>query len=124
MQINDDFDANLSRPLNTFVEISRSTADVRRTRGVKGPETNWDSHNIEAAVLDFLEVFERDPRVPMRLEHFVQRPLRADCISERLAECPLVYYACRWTKTLEDGRSNPWFEDEPASQVDASDFLA
>lgn len=43
-------------------------------------------------------------------------------VASRSHDARTIYRACR--AVVKDGWSDPWLKDEPASKVDASDFLA
>jgi hypothetical protein len=118
VQVDDDFDADLTCPLDTLLEVVGRTFGIRRVGVVKGPVSYGDSDEVEAASLDLLEVLERHPVVPVRLQDLVVSGLG----SEFLCKSVLVDDATA-IEFLEDRWGYPWFQDEPAAQVDSSDFL-
>jgi len=118
VQVDDDFDADLTCPLDTLLEVVGRTFGIRRVGVVKGPVSYGDSDEVEAASLDLLEVLERHPVVPVRLQDLVVSGLG----SEFLCKSVLVDDATA-IELLEDRWGYPWFQDEPAAQVDSSDFL-
>lgn len=58
MQIDDDLQANLTRPADGLVHVRRSTRSIWSASVVVSPETDWNAYNVEARVLDALEIAE------------------------------------------------------------------
>jgi hypothetical protein len=119
VQVDDDFDADLACPLDTLLEVVGCTFGIGGAGVVKGPVSYGDSNKVEAACLDLLEVLELHPVVPVWLQDLVVSGLG----SELLCESVLVDDATRNVELLEDRWGYPGFQDEPAAQVDSSDFL-
>ena len=119
VQVDDDLDADLACPLDTLLEVLGCTLGIGRTGVVKGPVSYGDSDEVEAASLDLLEVRQLHPVVPVRLQNLIVRGLG----SKRLCKSVLVDDSTRAVELLEDRWSYPRLQDEPAAQVDSSDFL-
>ena len=73
---------------------------------------------IEAVVADLGEVIFGDPGVPM-----IFQSRRCIILAEGLSVRVLVDDCHARGPWLEDGGSDPWLEDEPAAQVDATDLV-
>ena len=73
---------------------------------------------IKAIVGNFGEVVLGDPGVPVILQSG-----RCSVLAEGLRVSVLVNDCIARGPLLKDGRSNPWLEDKPASQVDTTDFV-
>ena len=73
---------------------------------------------IEAVVADLGEVIFGDPGVPM-----IFQSRRCSILAEGLSVRVLVDDCHARGPWLKDGGSDPWLEDEPAAQVDATDLV-
>lgn len=78
--------------------------------------TYRNSDGVEAVVCNFLEIGEGDPAVPVLTKDVAG-------IGDVLSECVLVDDACRIGKLLKDGRRDPRLQNEPASEIDALDWV-
>ena len=119
VQVDDDLDADLACPLDTLLEVLGCTLGIGRTGVVKGPVSYGDSDEVEAASLDLLEVRQLHPVVPVRLQNLIVCGLG----SKRLCKSVLVDDSTRAVELLEDRWSYPRLQDEPAAEIDSSDFL-
>ena len=119
MKIEDHFDADLSCPLNGLVEVRCSALCVRRVGIVERPVSNGDPDNVEATARNLLEVRKLYPAIPMGLQNFIVSLVS----SKRLCQSVLVDNAARAIELLEDRGCNPRLEDEPATEIDSTDFL-
>ncbi len=73
---------------------------------------------IEAILADLGKVIFSDPGVPM-----VRQSARCSVLTESLSVGVLVDDCHAGGPWLKDGGSDPWLEDEPAAEVDATDFI-
>jgi hypothetical protein len=116
MEIDHDLQASALCPVQCLAELLISTLHVWVAISWQNtPVTDGNSDVVQTRSSHFVEVVLCDPRVPMLLQ------LRLGSIfAELLSKSPLIYSRV----ALEDGGSNPWLENEPATSVDTANFLA
>ncbi len=73
---------------------------------------------VEAILANLIKIIFSDPGVPVTLQS-----RRCSILAEGLRVSVLVNDGLTRSPGLEDGGSNPWLKDEPAAQVDATDFV-
>jgi hypothetical protein len=119
MQINHDLEPGLPRPGYRLIEIRCRTESVRGAKVVPRPVTNGYPDHVEARFGDLLEILETDEAVPVRLQRVV-----AACFAELPAERPFVNDGpVVGAVGFENRRGYEGLEDEPATDVDASDLV-
>ena len=102
VEVDYDFETGLAGPVDGFVEVGCCSWCVWSSDVDVGPIAHRDADSIEACVLDFLEVLERDEGVPVWFEY-----IEATLFAELLAERPFIYHlesVC--VCTLKDGRGD------------------
>lgn len=119
MKIEQDLDIGISSPADSLIEDVQLPLDVWvAIQGSNGPVSDWDSNVIEAILANLAEVVFGDPGVPVILQS-----TRRSVLAKRLSVRVLVDNSLARGPFLEDGGCNPWLEDEPAAQVDATDLV-
>jgi hypothetical protein len=79
------------------------------------PVPNWDTHMVQSRLRHLIEVVLCDPRIPVVLQTRL-----CGIFAQDLGVGPLIHRCI----TLENAGCDPGLEDEPATCVDAADFLA
>lgn len=120
MKIKQDSEVSVSSPGNSLVQDIQLSLDVWVSIYWCGsPVSNGNSNVVQAILGNLGEVIFGDPGFPM-LRQSGGRSVFAECLRVGV----LVDDCHARSPWLKDGRSDPWFEDEPAAQVYASDFVA
>ena len=68
VQVDDDFDTDLSCPVDTLLKELCCSLCIGSVGVVERPESDRDSDHVEAAVSDLLEILELDPVLPVGSE--------------------------------------------------------
>ena len=117
MEIEHYFEACASCPADGVVEDGDLALDVRVVRdGGHGPVADGDAHVIHARLRYGVEVGLGDPGVPVVGE-------AAECFIFAQSCAVGVFVDSGVGSCLEDGGCDPWFENKPATEVHAADFL-
>jgi hypothetical protein len=136
VEIDDDFQASQSRPVNGSIKVRSSSLYIRAPRGDIAPVSNGNAYEIEARVLDLPEIVERHEALPMGFEDFA-----TGLLSKLLAQRPLVNdRIVRCAVTLKDGRCDEAvivnneansgcnhrlrLQNQPSTEVDSANFIA
>lgn len=75
MEVNDDLDAYLPRPINRLIHIRRRAARIRGVRVVVRPEADRYPDEVEPSIRDLLKIRQLHPAIPVRLEDTIVRGL-------------------------------------------------
>ena len=119
MKVEQDLEVRVSRPADSLIQDIQLSLDVRLTvQRCNGPVADRNSNMIQAIVADLSEVVFGDPGVPVVLEG-----RRGSVLAEGLSVSVLVNDCVTCGPFLKDGGCDPWLEDKPAAQVDATDLV-
>jgi hypothetical protein len=102
VEVDDDFQTCLSRPVDCGIDIRSRSLRIWAPRVHVAPVSDRNAHQVEAGVLDLPEVVERRKAVPVGFED-----VDTGLLSELLAQSPLIDdgpFCC--AVTLEDRRRN------------------
>ena len=119
MKIEQYLEIGISSPADGLIQDIQLPLDVGvAIQGCNGPVPDRDTNMVEAIVANFGEVIFGDPGVPVVLQSG-----RCSGLAEGLSVRVLVDDGVARGPWLEDGGCDPWLEDEPAAQVDATDLV-
>ena len=119
VKVEQDLEVRVSGPANSLIQDIQLSLDVGLTiQRRNGPVADWNSNMVKAIVANLSEVVFGDPGVPVVLEG-----RRGSVLAEGLSVSVLVDDCVTCGPFLKDGGCDPWLEDEPAAQVDATDLV-
>jgi len=151
VKVDEDLETELARPVDSLVEVTSSTLNVRSSGVVVRPVADWDANQVEARVANLLHITVLNPVVPVRIkgsagigvvgvltksvfidnahrvwEHLEDawRDLRtvvSDCCDVRCAGVRILCSLCRYR--VSQSCTYPRLEDQPSSKVDTTNDL-
>lgn len=111
VQVDHDFEAGASGPADGVVEDGELALHVRvAVEGGDGPVADGDADVVQAGGGDLVEVVLGDPGVPV-----VGETRGRFVFSESGGVGVLVDDGLGFSPVAEDGRRDPWLQDEPAA---------
>ena len=119
MQVKQDFQTGGPSPGDSLIQDRQLSLDiwVARKRS-DSPITDWNPHMIQSCGSYLIEVVLSDPCIPV-----LGKPRGCLVWSQRLRVGVLIDDSVAGGPLGEDGRSDPWFEDKPTTQVYAVHFV-
>ncbi len=119
MQIKQDLEISISSPANSLVQDIQLSLDIWiAIQWCKRPVPDRDPDMVEAILANLIKIVFSDPGVPVILQS-----CRCSILAEGLRVSVLVNDCLTRSPGLEDGWSNPRLKDEPAAQVDTTNFV-
>lgn len=119
MQIKHNLQPGIPRPHNRVVQEWQLALDIRVSlQRIQRPVPDGYAHMIESIRRDLLEIRLGDPRVPV-----VRQPRGCLGLAQRLSVGIFIDDGVIFGPFGEDRGRDPWFENEPASEVDAADYV-
>lgn len=65
MEVNENLQAYAASPVDGSINVDSCSTDVGRAKGIVCPVANGDTDNVEARLLDFVEVLPGNESIPM-----------------------------------------------------------
>lgn len=116
VQVNHNLQSSAACPIEGLAELVVCSLHVGLAIDRNdAPVPNWDTHMVQSCLRHLVEVVLCDPRIPVLLQARL-----CGIFAQDLGIGPLIYRCI----ALEDAGCDPGLEDEPATCVDATDFLA
>jgi hypothetical protein len=105
VEINNDLQTQTSCPVHSGIDVDVRAGDIRRAERIVSPVTDWDTHHVEAGLLDLVEVLPSHKSIPM-----LAKDTESCVVAKRLSKRVFVDNVLLWSVgvcIVKDRRCDP-----------------